>query len=90
MEPTTIGVIGCGNIAEAYFKGAARSELIRVKSCADLLPEAAKARASEFSAAAVPVDALLADDEIEIVINLTVPVAHGPVSRQILTAGKHV
>jgi predicted dehydrogenase len=90
MEPTVVGVIGCGNISEAYFKGAARSELIRVKSCADLLPEAAKARAKEFGAKAIPVDALLADPDIQIVINLTVPLAHGPVSRQIITAGKHV
>jgi predicted dehydrogenase len=39
---------------------------------------------------AVPVEALLADDEIEIVVNLTVPVAHGPLSQQIIGAGKHV
>ena len=90
MEPAIVGIIGCGTISEAYFKGAARSKLIRVKSCADLVPEAAAARAREFGAEAVPVDALLADDEIEIVINLTVPLAHGPVSRQIITAGKHV
>jgi predicted dehydrogenase len=90
MEPTTIGIIGCGNISDAYLKGAARSELIRVKACADMRPEAAEAKASEYGVAAVPVDALLGDPEIEIVINLTVPMAHGPVSRQIITAGKHV
>jgi predicted dehydrogenase len=90
MEPTVIGIIGCGNISDAYLSGAARSELIRVKSCADLNAEAAERKASEYGIAAVPVDALLADPEIEIVINLTVPLAHGPVSRQIITAGKHV
>jgi hypothetical protein len=36
MEPTIIGIIGCGNISDAYLKGAARSQLIQVKSCADL------------------------------------------------------
>ena len=50
--------------------------------------EAAEAKASEYGIAAVPVDALLADPDIEIVINLTV-LAHGP-GRQIITAGKHV
>jgi predicted dehydrogenase len=90
MEPTIIGIIGCGNISDAYLKGAARSQLIQVKSCADLNAEAAKTKASEYDIAAVPVDALLADPDIEIVINLTVPLAHGPVSRQIITAGKHV
>jgi predicted dehydrogenase len=86
----TIAIIGCGNISDAYLTGAARSQLIRVKSCADLIPEAARAKAQEYGIEAVPVDALLGDPAIEIVINLTVPLAHGQVSRQIITAGKHV
>ncbi|MCE3250334.1 MAG: oxidoreductase [Geminicoccaceae bacterium] len=90
MDPTTIGIIGCGDISHAYLRGAARSQLIRVKACADLRPAAAEAQAKAYGVAAVPVDALLADPEIEIVINLTVPLAHGPVSRQIITADKHV
>jgi predicted dehydrogenase len=90
MEPVTVGVIGCGNISDAYLRGAARSRLIRVKSCADLSPDAAKAKAEEHGIEAVSVDALLGDPAIDIVINLTVPLAHGPVSRQIITAGKHV
>jgi predicted dehydrogenase len=90
MEPTVIGIIGCGDISEAYLKGAARSELIRVKSCADLKKDAAEAKASVYGITALPVDALLADPDVEIVINLTVPLAHGPVSRQVITAGKHV
>ncbi len=90
MDPVTIGIIGCGNISEAYFKGAARSELLKVKACADLRPEAAAGRAAEFGVEAVPIDALLADPEIEFVINLTVPVAHAPVSLEIVDAGKHV
>jgi predicted dehydrogenase len=36
------------------------------------------------------VDRLLADPDIEIVINLTVPQAHAPVDREIVDAGKHV
>ena len=90
METTVIGIIGCGDISNAYLRGAARSQLIRVKSCADLKAAAAQAKASEYGTTAVPVDVLLADPDIEIVINLTVPLAHGPVSRQIITAGRHV
>jgi len=90
MDPTTIGILGCGNISDAYLKGAARSALIAVKACADLVPEVARAKAAEYGIAALPVDALLADPEIEIVINLTVPLAHAEVSRQIIDAGKHV
>lgn len=90
VQPTTIGVIGCGNISDAYFRGAARSALIHVKAVADLKPEAAKAKADTYGLRAVPVDALLADKEIEIVVNLTIPQAHAPVSLQVLNAGKHV
>ena len=90
MDPAVIGLIGCGVISEAYLEGAARSNLIRVKSVADLKAEAAARCASAFGVQAVPVEALLADEEIEIVINLTVPQAHAPVSLSIIEAGKHV
>jgi predicted dehydrogenase len=90
MKPTIIGIIGCGSISGAYLQGAARSRLVRVKSVADLREDAAKAKAAEFAVQAVSVDALLSDPAIEIVVNLTIPAAHAPVSLQIIEAGKHV
>jgi DNA-binding response OmpR family regulator len=36
MKRIDIGIIGCGNISHAYLKGAARSQLVRVKSVSDL------------------------------------------------------
>lgn len=90
IEPVVLGIIGCGNISDTYFSGAARSSFARVKACADVRPEAAKAKAETHGVQAKSVDALLADPEIEIVINLTVPQAHAAVSQQILAAGKHV
>lgn len=90
MRETVIGIIGCGVISGAYLKGASRSRLIRVKSVADLRPEAAQAAAAEWGCEAVSVDALLADPDIEIVINLTIPAAHGPIGLRILEAGKHL
>ena len=90
MDKTTIGIIGCGNISEAYLKGAARSDLIEVKAVADLQAEAAAHRAKVYGVEALPVDGLLTDDDIEIVINLTVPLAHAEVSASIIDAGKHV
>ena len=85
----TIGIIGCGNISDAYFKGAARSSYVQVKACADLRLEAAQAKATLHGVQAMSIDALLADPEISIVVNLTVPMAHAAVSQQILNAGKH-
>ncbi len=89
-QPVIVGVIGCGNISDAYFNGAKTSRLIRIKACADLRLEAAQAKAAAHGLQAMTVEQLLADPEIEIVINLTVPNAHAPVSQQILAAGKHV
>ena len=87
---TVIGIIGCGVISDAYFKGAARSTLVRVKGCADLNPEAAKAKAALYDATPMSVAALLDDPDITLVVNLTVPLAHAVVSQQIVEAGKHV
>ncbi len=89
MSKTVIGIIGCGNISDAYLRGAARSNLIRVKACADLRPEAAQAKAAKHGVSAMPVQKLLADPEISIVVNLTVPMTHAALSQQILNAGKH-
>src|SRR6185369_1540940 len=89
MNDVAIGIIGCGNISDAYFRGAARSKLIRVKACADLQPEVAQAKAALHGVSAMPVRQLLDDPGISIVVNLTVPMAHAYVSQQILKAGKH-
>jgi predicted dehydrogenase len=90
MQPTAIGIIGCGVISDAYLKGAARSQLIRVKSVADMRPEAAKVKADAFGVQAATQEALLADPEIDIIVNLTVPLAHAVVNHDIIAAGKHV
>jgi predicted dehydrogenase len=90
MKPVILGLIGCGNISDTYFKGAARSHLVRIKACADVRPEAALAKAEQHDVQAMSVEQLLADPEIEIVINLTVPQSHVAVAQQVLAAGKHV
>ena len=90
MAQTDIGIIGFGNISHSYLKGAARSEQVRVKYVADMRMEAAQEKAAEYGVEAVTVDRLLADPEIQIVINLTVPLAHAPISMQVVEAGKHI
>ena len=90
LPRVALGLIGCGNISDAYFTGAARSALVYIKACADLRPEAAAAKAAQHGVQAMTVEQLLADPEIQIVINLTVPLAHAAVGLQALAAGKHV
>jgi predicted dehydrogenase len=84
-----IGLIGAGNISEAYLKLAPLFPGTRIVAVADLQAEAAKARADQFGVRALTVDELLKDGEIDTVINLTIPSAHYEVSNAILTAGKH-
>lgn len=84
-----IGVIGCGNISAAYMRLAPLFNGIEMRACADLNAEAAKTRAKEFDLRAETVDGLLNSDDIDIIVNLTIPNAHFAVSKQILEAGKH-
>lgn len=90
MEQVKIGILGCGNISDAYLRGAARSKLVAVKAVADLMPEAAARRAQEYGVAALPLEHMLDDPEIAIVINLTVPLAHAETSHRVIEAGKHL
>lgn len=89
-QSLNVGIIGCGNIAEAYLGFAPLFNGIKMTACADLNMDAATARAEEFLVNAMTVDELLADDNIDIVVNLTIPAVHAEVSAQILKAGKHV
>ena len=91
MESVKIGVIGCGNISSAYFRGIRKFPLMELVACADLDIERARSRAAEFQIPrALAVAELLADESIDIVVNLTIPDAHAEICLAALTAGKHV
>ncbi|BCH66150.1 oxidoreductase [Agrobacterium vitis] len=85
-----VGIIGCGNISSAYFTLAPLFKGITVVACADINMNAAELRAEEFGAKAQTVDELLANPDVDVVVNLTIPAVHYAVSKQILEAGKHV
>jgi predicted dehydrogenase len=85
-----VGIIGCGNISTSYLKLAPLFRGIEVRACADINPEAASARATEYGIRAESVEDLLAADDIDMIVNLTVPAVHYAVSAQALDAGKHV
>lgn len=91
MQPVKVGIVGCGNISGIYLKNGRMLESIEIVACADLVLERARARAEEYGIPkACTVDELLADPEIEIVVNLTVPKAHAEVALKAVQAGKHV
>jgi predicted dehydrogenase len=85
-----IGIIGCGVISAAYLKATRLFPQIEIRALADLDLERARARSAEFGPKACTVTELLADPAIDIVLNLTTPMAHVPVALQAMAAGKHV
>jgi len=90
VAATRIGIIGCGNISAVYFKAGKTLDALDLAACADLNPEAADRRGTEFGVKAVPVKDLLGDPSIRVVVNLTVPGAHAEVAMAALQAGKDV
>ena len=89
-NPVGVGVIGCGHISSAYLTAASKFPILKIVALADAKPEAAQARAAEFGLRAASLAALLNDPEVEIVLNLTVPLAHVDVGVEAIAAGKHV
>jgi predicted dehydrogenase len=84
-------LIGCGYISDRYLSNARRFPEFEVVACADALPERARERAAKHRVPAVlTVDALLADPDIEVVLNLTTPDAHAAIAQAALDAGKGV
>ncbi|WP_349960169.1 Gfo/Idh/MocA family oxidoreductase [Rhizobium sp. ZPR3] len=85
-----IGVIGCGNISMTYLRNAVLFAGVELRACADISADAAALRAREYGIRALSVDQLLADPEVDLVLNLTVPAVHFDVTMSALSAGKHV
>jgi predicted dehydrogenase len=90
MQITKLGIVGCGNISDAYLIGGARSRFVSVKSVTDVDMDRATAQAKAYRTAAVTLDDMLADPEIAIIVNLTPPQAHAEIGRRVIAAGKHV
>lgn len=84
-----IGLIGCGNIAETYFRSQEYFNNIKFISCADIYEEASKKCAKENSIKSQTVDELLSNPDIDVVLNLTIPQSHYEVSKKTLLANKH-
>ena len=91
MEKIKIGIIGCGNISGVYLANCARFESLEVTAVADINRTQAAAQAKKFHIPSVfEVEELIGDPRIDIVLNLTVPSAHGEVALKALRGGKSV
>jgi predicted dehydrogenase len=90
VDKVRVGVVGCGNISSNYLKHMQAFEILEVVAVADIDRARAETLAGAYGLRVLSVADLLADPEIELVLNLTVPAAHAEVSLAAIRAGKHV
>ena len=90
-KPLKVGIIGCGAIIAQYLTNFRRLDQIQLVAVADLDPARAQAVADDYDGVrAVSVEELLAADDIDLVLNLTIPAAHADVALKAIAAGKSV
>ena len=91
MKKMTAGIIGCGNISGIYADAGKKFQNLEILACADLDFARAHAMAEKHG---IPrplrVEQLLADRDIELVINLTIPAVQAEVGLEVLKNGKHL
>lgn len=93
MEKVKIGVLGAGAISGIYFQNLTRLFAeVEVAAVCDLFAEKAKEAAEKYGIPKVyeTMEEMLADGEIEIILNLTRPNEHYRTTKAALLAGKHV
>lgn len=91
VKPIKVAVVGCGMISDAYLNTMVnRFRILEVVGCCDRNPSKAERAAEKYNIKVLSMEEIIADNSIEIVINLTAPTAHYSVVKQLLEAGKHV
>lgn len=91
MTPLGLGIVGTGNIAGGYARNALTFPELRLVAATDLDPARAAAFGAEHGCRVHDsLGDLLADDDIDVVVNLTVHHAHYEVTKRALEAGRHV
>ena len=86
-----IGIVGVGVISGAYLKTLEPRLDVQVAAIADLdAARAATVAEGIPGARALEVAALLADPDIDLVLNLTIPAAHAEIALAAIANGKHV
>ncbi|MFC7648145.1 ThuA domain-containing protein [Streptosporangium lutulentum] len=87
--PVGVGIVGCGAISGQYVTTLRALEGVRLVAVADLDPARAQAVADAHEGVrALPVPALLADEAVDIVLNLTLPAVHAEVALQAIAAAR--
>lgn len=89
-QPLRVGMVGAGTISAQYLATLERLDDLALTAVADLDAERAQQVAESAGATAMSVTDLLNHDQVDVVLNLTIPGAHAEVSLAALAGGKHV
>lgn len=87
-----LGILGCGAISGYYYDLAQKlfPKHLRVTACSDMLAERAVAVAEKQNCKAMTFEEMLRSDDVDMIVNLTVPKAHYETNMAAIAAGKHV
>lgn len=89
--PVGVGVIGAGVISDTYLENLKSFPDVEVLIVGDLIEERAKSQAEKHGVPAWGSAAdVFANDDVQVVVNLTIPAAHLEISSAAIDAGKHV
>ncbi|MEX3106006.1 MULTISPECIES: Gfo/Idh/MocA family protein [unclassified Streptomyces] len=89
--PLRVGLVGAGKISDAYLTTLAELKNLRLTAVADLDPERARAAAAKAPGArTATLDELYDAEDVDLVLNLTIPAAHATVAHAAIAAGKHI
>src|SRR2546429_9998176 len=84
-----IGIVGCGQISSIYLEAPSKFDILDITACSDIDMERARAQAQRYGIPkACTVDELLADPDIDIVLNLTTPQVHTEIGLAAIGAEK--
>jgi predicted dehydrogenase len=83
-----VAIVGCGVISRTYAHTISQFDFLELAACVDADAERAEQLAAEFDSKPRSLADVLADPDVEAVVNLTPPLAHEAVSRAALEAGK--
>ena len=91
MEPLRVGIVGIGNISGIYFKNLEAFEGTTIVAVADLDRERAEKAAEENGVPNVATpDEIVSHPDVDLILNLTIPAAHGAIAIDAVSNGKHV
>ncbi|MEW1960931.1 Gfo/Idh/MocA family oxidoreductase [Microbacterium sp. NPDC077644] len=89
--PVNVALIGAGVISDTYLQNLTSFPDVHVVAVGDLLVDRARSQAEKYGVPAWgTADDILANPDVQVVVNLTIPRAHVEISSRAVRAGKHV